>query len=204
MILKEGDYLDLTGISMDERVEIQKWLESKGNGFVTTINYDSTIWEMYENEVTKLEGRHELEAYSTNNRTQELLTLMSEEKEMKELPEEFIVTNADNLAVRQWLKDLGYTWNSGQDLTYYRVNYKALARKSHCSAKCLVVCYPDSGGSYQHEGLPMITPKLSVTGFDISYPTPEKSAKDIEIENMERSIMEMQESLKKLKEQKED
>lgn len=116
-------------------------------------------------------------------------------KTPQELPEEFIITNADNLPVRQWLKDLGYTWSTGDDLTQYDLELSTLGccygnyKMEHSSLEFYKREFPD---------LPTITPNISVTGFDITYPTPEKSVKEIEIENMKKQIFEMQESLKKL------
>lgn len=100
----------------------------------------------------------------------------------QELPEEFIITNADNLAVRQWLKDLGYTWNSGDDLTEWHTTMSTLVING--KGKFGWVIWEHVGVHHPH--LPIITPKIGVTGFYITYPTPEKSVKEIEIENMKK------------------
>lgn len=122
-------------------------------------------------------------------------SLKQQEQSIKTLPEEFIITNADSLAVRKWLKDLGYTWASGGNLTNHILEEDVIAYMIEDGGftKSPLEYYKE-----KYPNLPIITPKIGVTGFDITYPTPEKSVKEIEIENMKKQIFEMQESLKKL------
>lgn len=115
------------------------------------------------------------------------------------LPKEFVITNADNMAVRQWLKDLGYIWRDGRSLTGALLEKDTLS----CGQENYEIGYgPLEFYKEHHRNLPIITPIISATGVEITHLKPNKSVKEIEIENMKKQIFEMQESLKKLEAEK--
>ena len=117
-----------------------------------------------------------------------------------QLPEEFIITGCDNLAVRQWLKDLGYEWNYGSDLTAYQIHHRNLASvKIWNEGRKALIVDNLKNGKHEFEGLPIITPKIElkieVTGFDIEYPNQNQS----KIDQLQQQIDSLQEQINQLK-----
>ena len=190
-ILCKGDYIDLRGMSVGERKEIQSWMEDQDNVFYTTkssFTKDTDFLEcVIDGEIAKTSY---LSRLASANRTEELKEAMKKDK-MKELPEEFIIVNADNMAVRQWLKDLGYKWCDGLDLTNSNVDEPVLA---YFKGSKGIQYSPLEFYKREYPNIPVITPKIEVTGFDIEQPNHNQS----EIERMKKNIEELKASIKKL------
>ncbi len=188
--LNVGDHLNLEGFSMEERKDIQRWLEDRGNKFHSDVNgFDSGLHRLACGSSAIIQKCKGDNSVFRINRTDELIEAMQTDPE---LPEQFVITNADNLAVRQWLKDLGYTWCNGGSLTEHKLEAGTLC----CYGEYKMTCTSLEFYKRELPSRPVITPNLCITGFDITYP--ETSPEDIKKEEIKSKIKALQEELSKL------